>query len=141
MHSISEPNSDKPVYGQGDTSYQTAGGYDTIRVLVDHFYDTMDTLPQAESIRKMHPEDLTESRDKLARFLSGWLGGPKLYSEKYGSIRIPKAHAHLPIGSEERDAWLACMEKALTFMDYPQDFKTYLMAQLFVPAERCRTRD
>ena len=90
MHSISEPTTDQPAYGQGDTSYQTAGGYDTIRVLVDHFYDAMETLPQAERIRKMHPEDLTESRDKLARFLSGWLGGPKLYSEKYGSIRIPR---------------------------------------------------
>ena len=141
MHSISEPDATQPAYGVGDTSLRSAGGVEGVRVLVDHFYDAMESLPVAEGIRKMHPDDLEESRDKLARFLSGWLGGPKLYSEKYGSIRIPHAHAHLAIGAVERDAWLACMEHALTCMDYRDDFKTYLMAQLFVPAERCRTQD
>lgn len=148
MYSISEPGADQPAYGAdqpaygvGETSFLSAGGIDGIRVLVDHFYDAMEDLPVAARIRKMHPDDLAVSRDKLARFLCGWLGGPKLYSEKYGSIRIPHAHAHMAIGSEERDAWLACMEHALTLMDYRDDFKTYLMAQLFVPAERCRTRD
>ena len=89
----------------------------------------------------MHPADLTESSEKLARFLSGWLGGPKLYREKYGPIRIPAAHAHLEIGPAERDAWLACMETALKSQPYKDDFKIYLMQQLYVPAERSRTRD
>lgn len=139
-YDISEPTG-QPLYGVGDTSYQAAGGFEGLVELVDHFYDAMETLPEAAKIRGMHHQDLTESRDKLARFLSGWLGGPKRYSEKYGSIRIPKAHAHMGIGTAERDAWLACMEKALTYMDYTPEFKQYLMEQLFVPAERCRTRD
>ncbi len=142
MHSISEPSTENtPAYGTDDASYQAAGEFEGLVKLVDHFYDAMEQLPVAQDIRAMHPEDLTESRDKLACFLSGWLGGPKRYSAKYGSIRIPRAHAHLPIGSAERDAWLACMEDALTHMDYADDFKKYLMEQLFVPAERCRTRD
>ena len=79
------------------------------------------------------------SIDKLARFLSGWTGGPKLYSEKYGPIRIPMAHQHLPIGEAERDAWMRCMERALDAQpDYSDDLKRYLMEQLFVPAERVR---
>ncbi|UTW13749.1 group II truncated hemoglobin [Marinobacterium rhizophilum] len=136
---ISEPG--RPQYGDGDTSYQAAGGIDGIRRLVDAFYDQMETLPQAADIRAMHRQDLAESRDKLSCFLSGWLGGPKLYREKYGPISIPAAHAQLRIGSLGRDAWLLCMEKALEQQPWADDFKRYLLRALSVPAERCRTRD
>jgi len=130
----------KRAYGDGDTSFQTAGGEAGIKTLVDAFYHAMATLPQAQHIRQMHDDDLTESNDKLFRFLCGWLGGPKLYREKYGSIAIPRAHAHLDIGIEERDAWLACMAEALKTQDYPEDFKAYLMEALMFPADRCRNR-
>ncbi len=100
----------------------------------------MDQLPEAAKIRAMHPADLTLSRDKLARFLCGWLGGPKLYAEKYGPIRIPQAHSRFEIGSSERDAWLLCMEEALKHQPYAAEFKKYLMEQLYVPAERSRNR-
>ena len=127
------------IYGNGDASFQAAGGYEGIKALVDDFYQAMDELPQAQYIRAMHSQDLSGSRDKLTRFLCGWMGGPKLYREKYGSIDIPKAHRHLSIHTEERDAWLACMKQALDGQAYPQDFKDYLMLQLFRPAEACRT--
>lgn len=128
-------------YGQGEASFEAAGGFDGIKQLVDAFYDAMETLPQARTIREMHSADLTESRDKLTRFLTGWLGGPKLFSEKYGPIRIPVAHRHLDIGPAERDAWLACMQVAVDAQPYQQDFRDYLMTQLYVPAERSRNRD
>jgi hemoglobin len=112
--------------------------YSGITKLVDAFYDLMDSLPEAKHIRDMHPEDLTLSRQKLAYFLSGWMGGPRLYAEHFGSISIPKAHMHLTIESEERDAWMLCMEKALSKMNYPDSLKTYLMEQLFRPAEMIR---
>ena len=139
---MSSPESDKKVsvYGEGDSSFQAAGGEEGLRCLVDGFYDAMEILPEAKHIRDMHPKELTESRDKLARFLCGWLGGPKRYNEKYGSIRIPKAHSHLDIGVEERDAWLCCMKEALKTQPYDESFKTYLMEQLFVPADRSRNR-
>jgi len=127
-----------PVYGDGDTSFRTAGGIEGLRRLVDDFYRMMDTLPEAAVIRAMHPDDLTAAADKLHRFLCGWLGGPKLYREKYGSIHIPSAHTHLAIGAAERDAWLLCMERALALQDYPQDFRDYLLRELFRPAEGCR---
>ena len=128
------------VYGTQDASYQAAGQFEGLQKLVDAFYDFMDTLPEAKRIRDMHPQDLTESRDKLARFLAAWTGGPKLFHEKYGPISIPAAHSHLDIGEAERDAWLLCMEKALAQQPYADDFKHYLLTQLAVPAERCRTR-
>lgn len=139
--STQTPDSQAPRYGHQDTSYKAAGEFEGIKQLVDHFYDAMETLPEAKTIREMHPEDLTESRDKLTRFLCGWLGGPKLFSEKYGSIRIPVAHRHLEIGPAERDAWLLCMKVAADKQHYAEDFKDYLLKQLYVPAERSRNRD
>jgi len=147
MKDISEPsksetsNNEEPVYGVEDASFKAAGGEVGVRKLVNAFYDHMNELPDAQRIREMHPEDISESREKLARFLCGWLGGPKLYKEKYGTIRIPVAHSHLDIGIAERDAWLLCMQHALDEQDYPERFKKYLIEQLFVPAERSRTRD
>lgn len=129
--------SEKP-YGTDDASYRAAGGLEGIEKLVHAFYDEMDQLPEAAGIRRMHSDDLTESRKKLAYFLSGWLGGPKLYSEYFGPIAIPRAHSHLNIGEQERDAWMLCMQRALAQQPYAECFKQYLLEQLFVPAERAR---
>lgn len=128
------------AYGKGDATFLAVGGDVGLTKLVNDFYDKMETMPRAEKIRSMHPDDLLETRDKLYCFLSGWMGGPRLYQEKYGSISIPKAHTHLDIGEEEKDAWMCCMRNALKEQDYPEDLKTYLLDQLSKPAEACRTR-
>lgn len=130
--------SSPPRYGEGDASFRAAGGEAGIRRLVDRFYEVMSERPDAARIRRMHPRDLSESRDKLARFLTGWLGGPKRYSEKYGSIRLPRAHARFAIGETERDAWLDCMAEALADQPLAEEFKRYLLRELAVPAERIR---
>lgn len=125
-------------YGSGDASFRAAGGIEGITALVDRFYAMMDARPDARTIRDMHPEDLTASKDKLARFLCGWLGGPRRYQERYGPIRIPVVHAHFAIGEAERDAWLRCMTEAVAEQPYDEDFKVYLLQALAVPAERIR---
>ncbi len=130
------PGSKQLPHGEGDSSYRAAGELEGIRLLVDAFYRVMDELPEAQKIRRMHPSDLEISRDKLTRFLSGWMNGPKIYAEKYGEIRLPPAHAHLHVGPEEREAWLTCMALALKERDYPPDFVAYLLRELRVPAER-----
>jgi hemoglobin len=128
--------SDSPPYGTGDASFRAAGGVDGIRDLVDAFYRIMDSRQDARRIRGMHPQDLEVSRDKLARFLCGWLGGPRRYAEKYGTLSIPRAHGHLPIGDADRDAWLLCMGRAIAAQPYPPGFGDYLLAQLGIPAQR-----
>lgn len=137
-----DENEDAPFgagpYGTGDASYHAAGEFDGVKRLVGAFYDLMDSDPDAAVIRAMHPGDLTVARDKLTRFLCGWLGGPKLFSQKYGPIAIPRAHAHLDIGYPERDAWLGCMKGAIDQQPFDPAFKTYLYEQLCVPAERSR---
>lgn len=140
---MSEQTGNKAVkrYGDGDTSFQAAGGEQGIRKLVDAFYEVMAELPQAKIIHQMHGDNINILRDKLARFLCGWLGGPKLFREKYGPIQIPKAHNHLEIGIEERDAWLKCMEQALAQQPYAEEFKQYMLKELFRPADRSRTKE
>lgn len=127
---------EKSLFGKEDNSYMAAGQEEGLTKLCDDFYYFMDTLPEAKTIRDMHPKDLTESSQKLAFFLCGWLGGPRKFQEKYGPIHIPKRHSHLKIGPDETEAWLLCMEKALERQDYTEDFKKYLLVQLRVPAER-----
>ncbi len=126
-------------YGKGDGSFRAAGGEAGIRKLVEAFYRIMEERIDAKTIRDMHPADLSVSIDKLARFLCGWMGGPKVYSEKYGGIAIPPAHAHVPIGEDEKTAWLTCMKRALDEQDYDPGFREYLMVQLAVPAGRIVT--
>jgi hemoglobin len=125
-------------YGVGDNSYKMAGELAGITQLVDEFYHNMTTLQAAKKVRSMHQDDLSLSSKKLAYFLSGWLGGPKLYAEHFGSINIPLAHKHLSVGLDETEAWLLCMQKAVDNQNYESQFKLYLMEQLRVPAERIR---
>jgi hemoglobin len=126
------------AYGDGDATYQACGGEEGILALVETFYAVMDSLPAAREIRALHPTDLQLSIDKLACFLCGWTGGPKRYAERFVPIKIPQVHSHLPIGEAERDAWLACMTLALAEQPYRDELKSYLLEQLFVPAERIR---
>ncbi len=133
-------NSETPQYGVLDASYQAAGREAGIRRLVNEFFDRMGGDQRFLIIWAMHPDDKDVSRDKLARFLCGWLGGPKLYREKYGSISIPQAHEHLAIATPERDQWLTCMSETVAEQPFDEAFKSYLMEQLFVPAEGVRRR-
>lgn len=112
------------------------GGEAGVALLVDRFYDLMESLPQAKPIRELHPSDLTLSREKLKVFLVGWLGGPRRYSERFGPMRIPAVHAHLPIGPAERDQWLLCMDTALGEMPVTAEFKEYFRDRIRKPANR-----
>lgn len=125
-------------FGYLDTSYKAAGEEPGLRSLCIEFYRLMDTLPEAKKIRDMHNEDLELMVDKLTLFLSMWLGGPKLYKEKYSKLGMPAAHQHLVINESERDAWLLCMDKAIDQQRFSENFKQYLKTQIRFPAEMIR---
>lgn len=125
-----------PMFGTAEASYRAAGELAGISALVKDFYRIMDSWSGAATIRAMHKADLSLSEDKLICFLSGWLGGPRLYQERYGSISIPAFHAQWPVDADARDAWLGCMQQAIALQPYSEDFKTYLLAQLSIPANR-----
>ena len=127
-------------YRKGDNQFQIAGGEAGCMKLANAFYDQMEVLPEARRILLLHPKDLSESRRKLGLFLCGYLNGPERYEEEYGPIRLAPAHAHIPIGTPEKEAWLLCMKKALELQTYPQEFKDFVLQRIAVPAERCRNR-
>jgi hemoglobin len=101
------------VNGDQATPYELLGGAPRLRELVDRFYDLMDLEAQFAEIRRLHPTDLAGSREKLLLFLSGWLGGPALYVERYGHPMLRARHLPFAIGTRERDQWMRCMIRAM----------------------------
>jgi hemoglobin len=106
--------------------YQLMGGESAIRSLVDRFYFYMDILPEAQGIRAMHAADLASAKDKLFKFLSGWLGGPNLFIEEFGHPMLRARHLPFAIGPSERDQWMLCMNKALYEISMNDQLRTEL---------------
>lgn len=121
------------------TPYE-ALGEQGIRDLTDAFYNIMDTLPEAAGIRAMHGKDLTPMKERLAEYLITWMGGPKIYPEKYGSMCISKAHRGFTIGESERDQWLLCMDKALDAIDADPALREMLKEPMLAVADMLRNR-
>ena len=113
-----------------DTLYDAIGGDATVRRLVDRFYERMDTLPEAATIRAMHPPDLASSNEKLYFFLSGWLGGPQLYVERHGHPRLRARHFPFAVDEPARDAWMRCMDLALDEVVPEPEFREALRGAL-----------
>jgi len=120
--------------------YERIGGAENVRALVQRFYQIMDELPETYGIRKLHPEDLQGSEDKLFKFLSGWMGGPQLFIEQHGHPMLRKRHLPFPISSSERDQWLMCMEQALQDVVADAALRTELNAAFAKVADHMRNR-
>jgi hemoglobin len=120
--------------------YELLGGDTALRAVVDRFYDLMDETPEHYVIRKLHPADLSGSRDKLYMFLSGWLGGPPLYVEKHGHPMLRARHLPFPIGTAERDAWMACMKQAMEDCGVEERLRAWLLNALSGTADWMRNR-
>ncbi len=124
-----------------ETPYQQIGGDAKVRALIDRFYDLMDTVPEYYVIRKLHPADLAGSRNKLYLFLTGWLGGPPLYTDKFGHPMLRARHLPFAIGIAERDAWMACMAQAMEDVIADEKLRAWLLEQLFKTADWMRNRE
>ena len=122
------------------SAYQRLGGEAGVRRLVERFYEFMDTLPEAGRIRSFHPPDLGLSREKLFMFLSGWLGGPSLYTQQYGPPRLRARHMPFAIGEAERDAWMLCMRRALAEFDLDGMMREHLLQSLYRTADHMRNQ-
>ena len=122
------------------TAYDTLGGERVLRELTRRFYQIMDTLPEAQGIRKLHPSDLSTSEEKLFMFLSGWLGGPNLFMEKYGHPRLRARHLPFEIGKAERDQWMLCMVYAFDDLKIEEPLRSELLHSLLNLADHMRNK-
>lgn len=123
-----------------DSLYHQMGGEIPLRKLVDDFYDVMDASPFTAGIRKMHPENLQSSRDKLFEFLSGWTGGPNLFVEKHGHPRLRARHISFKIGTSERDQWLYCFHQALEKAALPDHLAEFFRNAVINLADHMRNQ-
>ena len=121
------------------TPYQLLG-IEGIQQLVNTFYDVMDTLPEAAGLRAMHAADLAPMKTKLAEYLTGWMGGPPLYADKYGTVCMTTPHEPYHIGPAERDQWLLCMDKALAQTGASKELVEMLKIPLFRIADAVRNK-
>ena len=123
-----------------ETPYAQLGGEAAVRAIVDRFYDLMELEPAYEAVRALHPPQLDGSRDKLFWFLCGWLGGPNHYIERRGHPMLRARHLPFPIGSAERDQWMACMAQALADQQVPDVLRDRLVGSLFQTADWMRNQ-
>jgi hemoglobin len=127
------------VSDSAQTPFQILGE-EGIRNLVNTFYDLMDTLPEAAGIRAMHARDLAPVKIKLAEYLTGWMGGPPLYAQKYGTVCMTTPHEPYHIGPAERDQWLLCMNKTLEQTGASEELVEMLKVPMFRIADAVRNK-
>jgi len=128
------------IHPSANSHYRLMGGEQGVCQLVEHFYRIMDTDPYAATIRAMHPADLTETKAVLFDYLSGWLGGPKLYEAKRGHPRLRQRHMCFSIGETERDQWMYCMAKAMNELGVEETLRSQLLAAFFKTADHLRNQ-
>lgn len=93
----------------GGTLYDRIGP-DHLRALLRRFYER---VSRDERLAPIFPGDWEATLEKQFAFMSGFLGGPPLYHERYGHPRLRARHLPFPVTPERARAWLACMKGAL----------------------------
>ena len=123
--------------------YDRVGGEAGIRALVETFYDIIEKEPEGEVLHLLHMrgQGVAHSRIEQFNFLSGFLGGPRLYVEKYGHSDVREMHAHVEIDAEARDTWLKCMRIAIDRVGLNADVKAALMAHFEPVAAKLKNKD
>ena len=122
------------------TAYARIGGEDGVRRLVHRFYELMDTLPEAAACRALHPPSLAGSEEKLFMYLTGWLGGPPLFTDRYGHPMLRRRHLHAPIAGPEIDGWLLCFRQAWTETVTDAEITRVVLPQVENLAQHMRNR-
>ena len=92
--------------------YDLLGGEAGVKALVSSFYRHMQSESEFEDLLEIHP-DLDRAEERLFWFLSGWFGGPELFTEKVGAPMLRRRHMGFTVDTKAADDWVACMDKAL----------------------------
>jgi len=115
------------------TFYEAIGGHDTIKLIVDTFYDGVAT---DEVLRPLYPEDdLGPANERFRMFLEQYWGGPSVYSDQRGHPRLRMRHAPFAIGEVERDAWLSRMRQAVDSLNLTPEQDETLWSYLTMAAQ------
>lgn len=99
------------------TPFDRIGGDDGVRRLVERFYDLMEESPRYVTLRAMHQPDLAATRESLAGFLTGWLGGAQHWFTTRSGPCIMSLHRGLGVTPGTAGEWLHAMSRALGDVD------------------------
>ncbi|MGB8362394.1 MAG: group II truncated hemoglobin [Acidimicrobiia bacterium] len=133
-----QPTNAAHPWGDAATPYLEMGGEDKVRALAETFYDVIEA--ESPLIGAMLPANTTNTRRKLFMYLSGWLGGPPLYEQKWGHPRLRMRHMPFPIGGAEADEWMRCMRLAMDRVSIDEPLQSFLDARLGELALHMRNR-
>lgn len=105
------------------------GGEDRVRALVERFYDLVETLPEASQLLAMHQRGhgLAHARPAQVDFLTGFLGGRRLYVERHGPMDLRAIHAHLQISQAHAETWLALMTRAMADVGLAEPMRSQIL--------------
>lgn len=120
----SRPSETTHPWGDAPTPFEEMGGADEVRALAEAFYDVI--AEESPTLQAMLPANTTNTRRKLTMYLSGWLGGPPLYEEKWGHPRLRMRHMPFTIGTFEAEEWMRCMRLAMDRTDIAEPLRTFL---------------
>jgi len=125
----------------GPTPFEQLGGREAVQALADAFYDAMEAHEPA--LTALHERDEAGkvsrgARDRFGMFLAFWLGGPSDYLHQHGHPRLRMRHAHLPVDSRMRDAWLGSMARAMNARGIQGPVRTTLEDRFAAAAEMLR---
>jgi hemoglobin len=127
------------MFDPNQSIYELIGGGETLRRLVDTFYSKVGQHPELTPI---FPEDLTETADKQYLFLTQFLGGPTLYSDKYGHPMLRARHMPFEVTPTRAKAWLGCMGEALDEIGLEGPLRNFLYERFVQTANHMvNTRD
>lgn len=111
-------------WGDAITPYEEIGGDEGIRRLAGVFYDVIEE--GSPSLRAMLPANTKNTREKFSMYLSGWMGGPPLYEERWGHPRLRMRHLPFTIATTEADEWMRCMREAMSRAEIGEPLRTFL---------------
>ncbi|HEU4894300.1 MAG TPA: group II truncated hemoglobin [Acidimicrobiia bacterium] len=120
----SRPTESAHPWGDAATPYEEMGGAEAVEALSNAFYDVIEE--ESPILREMLPASTANTRKKLTMYLSGWLGGPPLYEERWGHPRLRMRHMPFSIGDAEAAEWMRCMRLAMARSGVPGALSDFL---------------
>lgn len=98
-------------------------GEENLDNLIEQFYAN---VLSNEKIAPLFQTDINEVKRKQKLFLTQFLGGPALYSEKFGHPRMRMRHMPHRIDEQAAIEWILCMKAAIQTLPIEPTFQQEL---------------
>jgi len=134
----SSRNEHSHPWGDAATPYEEIGGETRVRELAETFYDVIEE--SSPLLRDMLPTNTKNTREKFFMYMTGWLGGPPLYEQKWGHPRLRMRHSPFPIDDTAAAEWMRCMTKALDETGVPEPLRSFLIEKRDESAQHRRNQ-